>query len=148
MFECILLLQLIHLIILLLQFIFNLIGVNKKDYITSKKVIVCLDFKKNTQTRSGHIKKLLCLENIGIFNALLTFENQMLCYEQDNELEILCFENKARVLLMFTYVLYWFNSIKCCFLFQKNIFHEHIESMLLVRNYSFMNSYIFIPLVT
>lgn len=39
--------------------------------------------------------------NMGIFNTLSKLESQILSYKQDTEFEILCFVNKARVLLLF-----------------------------------------------
>lgn len=41
--------------------------------------------------------------NMGIVNAILKFENQILSYKQGTEFEIVCFENKAEVLF------YWYN---------------------------------------
>lgn len=41
---------------------------------------------------------------MGIFNALLIFESQILSCKQDT-VEIVCFLNKARAFLLFTYVL-------------------------------------------
>lgn len=45
---------------------------------------------------------------IWYFNVLSKFENQILNYKQHTEFQILCFVNKTRVLLLFTFVLYWY----------------------------------------
>lgn len=38
--------------------------------------------------------------NMGIFNALSKLESQILSYKQDTEFEILCFVNKARLVIV------------------------------------------------
>lgn len=47
---------------------------------------------------------------MGNFNALSKFESQILSYKQDADFQNPCFVNKARALLWFTYVFYWYMS--------------------------------------
>lgn len=43
-----------------------------------------------------------------LFNPMSAFESQILSYMRVTEFIILCFVNKVRVLLLFTYGLYWY----------------------------------------
>lgn len=52
--------------------------------------------------------------NMVILNDSPKFESQLLSYKQDKEVEILCSVNKARVLLLLTYMWY-------CYVFQSNV---------------------------
>lgn len=49
--------------------------------------------------------------NNDIFNAAWKSESQISSYEQDTLIENLWFVNKVRVLLFFTFVLYWYTYI-------------------------------------
>lgn len=70
--------------------------------------------------------------NKNVFNALTKFKSQVSSYKRVTEGIILCFVNKARVPLMFTYWLYWYkfqsNVAVCC----NEIIYEPIESVYLV----------------
>ena len=77
-------------------------------FILSSPIIPC------SPVRFNHF---IIADDVGIFlifkvcfNALSIFESQILSYKQDTEFENLCFVNKARALLWFTYVFYWYKS--------------------------------------
>ena len=67
--------------------------------------------------------------NIDVFNALTKFESQISSYKRIKEVRILSLVNKARVQLMFTYLLYWYkfqsNVVVCC----DEIIYEPTESV-------------------
>lgn len=65
--------------------------------------------------------------NTGIFNNLSKLKSQILHYKQDTELEML-YVNKARVLVLLSYVVLVWVSIKLCF-FVHNIINEHMISV-------------------
>lgn len=65
--------------------------------------------------------------NIGIVPVSSKFESLILSYKRVTEVRNLCSVNKARVLLMLTYLLYWYeiqsNVAVCCY----QIFYEPSE---------------------
>lgn len=70
--------------------------------------------------------------NKNIFNALSKFESQIWRKNGVTVIRILCFVNKARVLLLFTYVLY-LKSVNIMLLFVVDrIIYENIESVYFV----------------
>lgn len=70
--------------------------------------------------------------NIDVFNSLTKFESQISSYKRVAEVRILCFVNKARVLLIFTYLLYWYKVQSNVAVFCNNFFYEPSESVCLV----------------
>lgn len=103
------------------------------------KCVLCLHFSKNC------IKHALELLFKGtwtrcefIFSIAWTkSESQISSYKRITEVRILCFVNKARVLLMFTYLLPWYkflsNVTVCC----DEIIYKPIESVYLVSTSKF-----------
>lgn len=83
---------------------------------------------------------MLRLVNLGICSALSKFESQILMYKQDTEflffLQNFFFVNKARILLLFTYVFYFMFQLNFASSVD-NFIYEHIESDYLVCHESF-----------
>lgn len=63
---------------------------------------------------------------MGILNDLPKFESQILSNKQDKEFEILYYVNKARVLLLFGYVLDWYKFQSNDVFFVIDIIYERI----------------------
>lgn len=75
--------------------------------------------------------------NMSNFNASSKFECQIPSYKLDTKFEILCFANKARVLLLLTYVLNWYKFQSNVTFFCYHYNNESIESVHLVCHESY-----------
>lgn len=70
--------------------------------------------------------------DMDIRNAFAKFESQILRYKQNIEFEILCKLNckfVTQVLLLVTYLFYWYTVQSNVLSFVKSINHEHVESL-------------------
>lgn len=73
------------------------------------------------------INSMSRIVNIDDLNALTKCDTQILSYERVEEARIICFVNKAKVLLTLTYVLLWYKSQYNVAVLCWGFFYEHIK---------------------